>query len=108
MTRRIHTTSLALAVLLCLFPAAARAGRYHVYSCRTPSGAAAPVDGWSGSLAPGGAFDDYALNTCATGGALIAALGDQTGHLAYTDRATWEFSTPSFDSLVAANLWRAG
>jgi hypothetical protein len=73
-----------------------------------PSGAAAPVDGWSGSVAPGGAYDDYTVNSCASGGALIAALGDQTGHLAYTDRATWEFSPPSADSLVAATVWRAG
>jgi len=91
-----------------MFPAVAHAGRYHVYSCRMPSGAAAPVDGWSGTLAPGGAYDDYAVNTCASGGALIAALGDETQHLSYTDRATWEFRPPSFDSLVGANLWRAG
>lgn len=25
------------------------AGEYHVYSCRTPAGEVAPVDGWSGS-----------------------------------------------------------
>ena len=40
----------ALAILALMAGApAAQAGRYHVYSCRTPSGAAAPVDGWAGS-----------------------------------------------------------
>jgi hypothetical protein len=51
----------------------ASAGEYHVYSCRTPSGEAAPVDGWSGSAGP--TYDDYAKDTCAEGGALTAALG---------------------------------
>ena len=50
-----------------LAPGSAWAGQYHVYSCRTPSGESAPADGWSGSVAEGGAFDDYATNTCASG-----------------------------------------
>src|SRR3954454_8002824 len=48
MTKKLCNNSLAVALLMFLLPAAAHAGRYHVYSCRTPSGAAAPVDGWSG------------------------------------------------------------
>jgi hypothetical protein len=84
----------------------ARAGEYHVYSCRTPSGASAPVDGWSPSVK--GAFDDYAEDTCPTGGALTAALGDQTIHLADIDQATWTFSVPTNETLVGATLWRAG
>jgi hypothetical protein len=84
------------------------AGRYHVYSCRTPSGEPAPVDGWSGSVAPGSAFDTYATNTCAEGGALVAALGDQTTHAANTDGATWVFESPVADKVTAATLWRAG
>jgi hypothetical protein len=86
----------------------ALAGQYHVYSCRTPSGGVAPVDGWSGAVAVGGKADDYVANTCAEGGALIAALGDQSTHIANTDRATWSFETPLGDQLVAATLWRAG
>jgi hypothetical protein len=84
----------------------ARAGEYHVYSCRTPSGASAPVEGWSPSVK--GAFDDYAEDTCPTGGALIVALGDQTIHLADIDQATWTFSVPTNETLVGATLWRAG
>ncbi len=66
------------------------------------------MDGWSGSLAPGGAYDDYVTNSCKSGGALIAALGNETTHLAYSDRATWAFARPSFAALVGATLTRAG
>jgi hypothetical protein len=86
----------------------ARAGQYHVYGCRTPAGVPAPADGWSGSVAPGGAFDQYAKNTCAEGGALIAALGYQTVHGAYIDRATWTFAAPAGESIAGATLSRAG
>jgi hypothetical protein len=88
--------------------AVARAGSYHVYGCRTPSGQPAPADGWSGSVAPGGAFDQYARNSCAQGGALVAALGDATSHGANIDKATWTFAAPAGLSVVGATLWRAG
>ncbi len=39
-------------LMLCM---SALAGEYHVYSCRTPDGATAPVDGWGGSVRR----DDY-------------------------------------------------
>jgi hypothetical protein len=86
----------------------ARAGQYHVYSCRMPDGEAAPADGWSGSVAPGGAWDDYALNTCGEGGALVAALGDQTVHAAEVDQATWAFAAIPNTTITNATLWRAG
>jgi hypothetical protein len=86
----------------------AEAGAYHVYSCRTPAGAVAPADGWSGSVAAGGAYDDYALNTCASGGALIAALGDITKHAVFTDKALWRFTAPAGEKIANATLWRAG
>jgi hypothetical protein len=98
----------AVVVGVLLFAAAAEAGEYHVYSCRTPSGEPAPADGWVGSVAPGGAYDDYTLNDCANGGSLVAALGDQTTHLAYVDRATWAFDTPPFATLRNVTLWRSG
>jgi hypothetical protein len=84
------------------------AGEYHVYACRTPLGESAPVDGWSGSVAPGGAYDDYATDTCAAGGALTAALGEETAHVADVDEATWAFSVPAGERMVGATLWRAG
>ncbi len=109
MARRIFKlATLAASLALALSAVAAHAGRYHVYSCRTPSGEIAPADGWSGSVAAGGAFDDFALNTCPEGGALVAALGDQTIHGANVDRATWTFRTPANETLAHATLWRAG
>jgi hypothetical protein len=109
MARRIFiAATLAASLALVMCAAVAHAGRYHVYSCRTPSGESAPADGWSGSVAAGGAFDDYAINTCAGGGALIAALGAQTIHGANVDRATWMFASPDHEKLAGAALWRAG
>jgi hypothetical protein len=84
---------------------AAQAGEYHVYSCRTPSGAVAPTDGWTGSVS---GASDVAEDACKTGGALTAALSDGSTHAATTDTATWHFSVPSKDTLSNAVLWRAG
>jgi hypothetical protein len=95
-------------VALAGMAASADAGQYHVYTCRTPSGESAPADGWSGSVAAGGAYDDYATDTCAKGGAMIVALGDQTTHIANTDRATWAFEAPAGERIAGATLWRAG
>jgi hypothetical protein len=99
--------SFALAMLATL-AADANAGTYHVYSCRMPDGQAAPADGWVGSVAPGGAFDDYALNTCAEGGSLIAALGDATIHAAEVDKVTWALAVPEGLRLTGAQVWRSG
>jgi hypothetical protein len=91
-----------------LGPAAgmASAGEYHVYSCRTPSGEVAPTDGWTGSVH--GAYDNYAIDTCGMGGALTAAIGGSTSHIAGVDQATWMFSVPAGEAMAGATLWRAG
>jgi hypothetical protein len=83
----------------------ALAGTYHVYSCRTPSGAPAPADGWSGSVV---GAESFALDTCEHGGVLSATLGEEPGRLANADSATWEFAPPVGERLVGATLWRAG
>src|SRR5437763_11350372 len=110
--RRMRTALIAVLALTAAALAAAvpvaRAGQYHVYGCRTPAGQPAPADGWTGSVAPGGAYDQYARNTCAEGGALTAALGDATGHGTYIGRATWTFGAPPGDTIAAATLFRAG
>jgi hypothetical protein len=107
MTRRIVKAATFAAALALTAPAAvAHAGSYHVYSCRTPSGESAPVDGWSGSTA--GTFAN-AANTCSQpSGALIAALGDQPTHAANADFATWTFEAPTNETISAATLSRAG
>jgi hypothetical protein len=107
---RIFKAAVATCLTTAALTAVAHAGEYHVYSCRTPAGEAAPVDGWSGSVtagAQGGTIDQYALDTCADGGALISALGDTTLHPAEVDKAAWAFSAPAATTLVAAKLWRA-
>ncbi len=104
---RIFKAMLIATVALLAAAGGARAGSYHVYSCRTPAGESAPADGWSGSVT--GTYS-YARNTCQDpgGGALLAALGDQPARTANTDVATWAFSAPSADQISAATLWRAG
>jgi hypothetical protein len=85
-------------------PAVARAGEYHVYSCRMPNGEAAPTDGWTGSAT--GAFVS-AEDKCAQHGGLTAALDDDVEH-ERTDIATWMFAAPQEETLAEATLWRAG
>jgi hypothetical protein len=105
---RIFKAVAATGIWLGIAVAVAFGGQYHVYSCRTPDGGVAPVDGWSGMLAPESAFDDRVVNTCAEGGAMIAAIGDVVVHAAEVDRATWMFSTPAGVSIAGATVWRAG
>jgi hypothetical protein len=87
----------------------AAAGEYHVYSCRTPDGGVAPVDGWTGSpqesSSPSSVFTE---DKCAKGGALVAALADGTTHEVGTDVATWTLTVPAGETATKMTLWRAG
>jgi hypothetical protein len=83
----------------------AQAGQFHVYACRTPSGASAPADGWSGSKVGAATFVG---DTCPQGGALVAALYEEPNRTANTATATWAFSAPPNTSIAGATLWRAG
>jgi hypothetical protein len=84
----------------------AQAGEFHIYSCRTPAGEAAPADGWSGSVA---GTQAYAVDTCSQqNGALVGALGSQATRIANTDRATWAFTPAMGETISGASLWRAG
>jgi len=107
MLPRLFTGVLLAAFALSIGIEGAHAGSYHVYACRTPAGASAPADGWSGSVT--GTYS-YARNTCQEpgGGALLAALGDETARTANADMATWAFSAPAGANITAATLWRAG
>lgn len=102
---RIFKAAVATGVWLGIAVAAACGGQYHVYSCRTPAGGVAPVDGWSGAVA--GQYT-VAENTCPQGGGLTAALTDQPARTANADIATWAFTAPAWASLAGATLWRAG
>jgi hypothetical protein len=102
---RTAAAALPLLAILAASCPTSFAGRFHVYSCRTPAGEGAPADGWSGSSA---GSKSYALNTCSQpAGALVAALADAP-RTAETDKATWTFAPPSSEQLVGATLWRAG
>ncbi len=102
---RAATLALVLAAAAAASAGPAHAGRYHVYSCRTPSGASAPADGWSGSTT--GSYS-YAEDTCSQpDGALIAALREAP-RTANTDIATWTFGVPAGETITGATLWRAG
>lgn len=95
-----------VAAALVWVPASADAGSYHVYSCRTPSGESAPVDGWSGSKS---GVETYTEDTCSQlGGSLISALGDGVSREANTGVAMWTLTVPSGETLASATLWRAG
>jgi hypothetical protein len=96
---------MAVSALSCLAAApVAHAGRYHVYGCRTPSGALAPVDGWTGSYS--GPFV-YASNDCQSGGALNAAL-DGSVSQPTNAIATWTYTAPPHTTIAAATLFRYG
>jgi hypothetical protein len=82
------------------------AGEYHVYSCRTPWGAPAPVDGWIGSKT--GAYAFIRDSCQQPGGGLLAALGDEAAREANTEIATWTFSAPADVKIASSDLWRAG
>jgi hypothetical protein len=97
----------ASAAVLLVCAAAAHADRFHAFMCRTPRGQPAPADGWTSAVAKGGTYDQVTKNTCAQGGALIAALGEETPHPAYLDLATWSFEAPAGETLVGATLYRA-
>jgi uncharacterized membrane protein YgcG len=106
--RAVLATAAVLTIAIAFAGPAARAGEYHVYSCRTPSGGVAPTDGWSEGTHSG---EDVTLDTCQeAGGGLIAGMDDGYAHLAHsgTDKASWIFRTPTNEAVVSATLWRAG
>jgi hypothetical protein len=105
--RASFAVAASLLIVLGIGGPAARAGEYHVYSCRTPAGSAAPTDGWSeGVHSP----NDTTLSTCESGGGLIAGMDDGYAHAAHsaTDKASWVFRAPINEEVVSATLWRAG
>jgi hypothetical protein len=107
--QRMRTATAIACAVGCLIGAGgateARAGRYHVYSCRTPNGEAAPTDGWTKAKS---GTATVAENECATGGGLVAGLIEGTAHTVSTDTATWTFTPPSGETLASATLNRAG
>jgi hypothetical protein len=91
--------------LLVIVAASAHAGKFHAYSCRTPSGQPAPTDGWSASAV---GAETRTEDSCSQGGSLVAALGEHARRETNVDLATWAFSAPPWATVASATLWRAG
>ena len=72
-TMRLQATSIVVAFAFsAVLAASALAGTYQVYSCRTPSGAPAPTDGWSPTKT---GTATVTKDTCSqAGGGLVAGL----------------------------------
>jgi hypothetical protein len=103
--RNFSVLAMSLLAGICLvWVSAARAGEYHVYSCRAPSGAPAPTSGWGGSINGGWMFDP---NSCASGGSLTAALDGEVAQPANASDAQWAFSAPAGTQIAGARLWRS-
>jgi hypothetical protein len=106
---RVRSSAVGAAILAAICVLAlvgnARAGDFHVYSCRMPNGEVAPTDGWSGTTSGSGVL---AEDKCATGGGLFAGLGDGETHEVEADRSSWIFSAPTGANIVSAKIWRAG
>src|ERR1035438_2076314 len=100
---RLALGTVAALLVVLVFASGALAGEFHVYSCRMPSGQVAPTEGWRGSKAEGSTYATVAENTCDSGGALLAVLGEATTHLPNVDKASWTFVAPTAISLVAAS-----
>jgi hypothetical protein len=106
-TMQLQATSIVVAFAFSAgLAASALAGTYQVYSCRTPSGAPAPTDGWSPSKT---GTATVTKDTCSqAGGGLVAGLRAFTAHAANTDEAVWAFAPPEGETIASAILWRAG
>ncbi len=94
--RRAAALVLALGALA---PAAADAGTYHQWGCRTPAGAAAPADGWDAGSTPAAAVQ----STCASGGSIGVIAGDATG----VGAASMIYSPGPNLTGISATIWRA-
>lgn len=101
--------AIASVVAIAVTAQRAVAGEYHVYSCRTPGGQPAPVDGWSKSTVPASTASVVAEDTCASGGALVAGLRNTVPHEVGTS-SSWTWSMPKTEAIIPKGItvWRAG
>lgn len=87
-------------------PQTASAATYHVYGCKTPSGAPAPVSGWTSSTNLPSGYGGGS-NSCPNGGGLLAYLMGDINHQV-GEGVTWNFQAPEPLRLVDATIWRTG
>ncbi|WP_205697487.1 hypothetical protein [Conexibacter sp. SYSU D00693] len=94
--RRAASSAAAFATLLALAAPAADAGEYNVFTCRLPSGAAAPTGdaagGWKFASTPFSSSGLTGTDTCASGGALSAGIGGPNWLGGTQVSADWRFT----------------
>ena len=95
---------LTLAAVALAAPPAAEAGSYTVYSCRLPTGAMAPTDGWFSEQ--NGVTWTNAENSCGSGGSLTASLSGDFD-LPAQSRQTWRFQAPASTTIGNFTAWRS-
>ena len=83
---------------------AAEAGQYQVYSCKTPSGAVAPTEGWTAD-AYDVAFSSTG-NACSSGGPLTASLHGNFSQKVGA-RLSWHWAAPANTQLRGMKVWRS-
>src|SRR5271163_9632 len=88
---RVALFEMAAVLALLAGAAQAQAGLYHVYSCRTPAGVAAPTDGWTSTISRD---QEMAVNTCTGGGSMEAYLPGNIVQSAQIDDAGWIYAAP--------------
>jgi hypothetical protein len=100
----------ALAAPLAIQPAVASAGTYRVYSCVSPSGAAAPVGdssyGWQASARPGTNFV-FLTDECAAGHGINARLAAPSAQPRGAG-GQWTFRPPPGTSIAAFDVTWSG
>ncbi len=103
---RLVAVVLAAAVCVLAVPSLARANSYHDFLCRIPygpsAGRSAPVDDVTYNI------NDsymYAGNSCASGGALYAAMDGGLSH-PYSDSALDTFTAPTGLTIAGFTVWR--
>lgn len=96
--------ALLASVAVCALPSLGVAGSYRVYSCKTPSGAIAPTDGWT---ATSFALHTSPSNACSAGGSLSLALNPAFHNPATTSLMTWTWEAPAGAAITSYRVWRS-
>ncbi len=102
---RCALLAVVVGVALGAWTGVATAGLYHLYSCRTPAGLAAPTDGWQSNTG-GGAV--VVSDTCFTDGSLTIEIPSETSQAVGVSAGTWIYTAPPQTTMAAATVWRSG
>jgi len=90
-------------LMLTVAPSSATAGTIAVVSCKTPSGAAAPTEGWEEGWTAGPLPDAGDSNECASGGPLSSVVGDSVPQPG-SSGPYWQYTLPAGDTIVGGEV----